>query len=358
MKSLFSFRPEETVLAHSRERIMYLLAYVIAIFITPFAVNNFIQNRPFLGCAILVIVGTFVVNAVFIRLRKRPPIPFVLLLVPLGISILYSLATQGLYGALWCYPAVLFCFFILPQRVAIAASAVMLVAAAPMVYTFVNDGTAIRFAVSLTINIVVISIITGVVADLQRELFEQAATDPLTGAFNRRQMESLLSEALERRARSAAPASILLLDIDHFKSINDRFGHNVGDEVLRNLVTLLKKHVRKLDRVFRTGGEEFLILLTDTKAADATVHAERIRLMISQTALSPECTVTVSIGVAECVANQQLESWIKNADDALYTAKHEGRNRVVCETPPTSEGLSDVALEIAGADRRTRERSP
>ncbi|MHB1204547.1 MAG: hypothetical protein ACYCZX_03190, partial [Rhodospirillaceae bacterium] len=144
MKPLFSFQPEETVLAHCRERIMYLLAYVIAIFITPFAINNFIQNRPILGGAILLIVGTFVINGVYIRLKKRPPIPFVFLLFPLGICILFSLATQGLFGALWCYPAVLFCFFVLPQRVAIAVSMLMLIAATPMVYTFVNEGTAVR----------------------------------------------------------------------------------------------------------------------------------------------------------------------------------------------------------------------
>ena len=356
VKPLLNFQPEETVLAKSRERIMYLLAYVIAIFITPFAINNFIHNRPALGVAIMAIVVTFVTNGVAIRLKKHPPIPFVWLLLPLGVCIVFSLMTQGLYGALWCYPGILFCFFVLPHRAAIAVSSVILLFAAPMVYTFVNEGTAIRFAVSLGLNIVVISIITGVVADLQRELFDQAATDPLTGALNRRQMESLHSESLERRARSAAPASILLVDIDHFKSVNDRFGHDAGDEVLKNLVTLIKKHMRKLDRLFRTGGEEFLLLLTDTKATDATVHAERIRVLISQAALTHHTPVTVSIGVAECVPNQKLEAWIKNADDALYFAKQEGRNRVVCETPLSPDGLSDVALEFSGSDRRTRER--
>ncbi|MBX7201292.1 MAG: diguanylate cyclase [Rhodospirillaceae bacterium] len=356
MKPLLDHQPEESVLARSRERIMYLMAYVIAIFITPFAINNFIQNRPILGIAILLIVGTFVANGVAIRLKKRPPVPFVALLLPMAVALIFSLVTQGLYGALWCYPAVLFCFFVLPHRVAIAASAAMLVLAIPMVYTFVNEGTAFRFAISLALNIVVISIVTGVVADLQRELLDQAATDPLTGALNRRQMESLLSEAVERRSRSAAPASVLLLDIDHFKSINDRFGHHTGDEVLRNLVTLIKKHIRRLDRVFRTGGEEFLILLTDTKGADATTHAERLRLLIAEASLTKECQVTVSIGVAECVPNQKVESWIKNADDALYFAKQEGRNRVVCEMPLAQEGLSDVPLEIVGTNRRTRER--
>lgn len=356
MKPLLNHQPEETVLARSRERIMYLLAYVIAIFIAPFAINNFFQNRPVLGVAVLLIVAAFVINAGAIRLKKRPPIPFAALLLPITVALIFSLATQGLYGALWCYPAVLFCFFVLPQRVAIAASACMLVFATPMVYVFVNDGTAFRFAISLALNIVVISVITNVVTDLQNELFEQAATDPLTGALNRRQMESLLGEAVERRSRSAAPASVLLLDIDHFKSINDRFGHHAGDEVLKNLVTLIKKHIRKLDRVFRTGGEEFLILLTDTKASDATTHAERLRMLIAEASLTKEAQVTVSIGVAECVPNQMVEAWIKNADDALYFAKQEGRNRVVCEAALAQEGMSDVPLEIVGSDRRTRER--
>lgn len=353
MKPLLDHQPEETVLARSRERIMYLLAYVIAIFITPFAINSFIQGRLILGVSILLIVGTFVANGVAIRLKKRPPIPFVALFLPLTITLIFALTTQGLYGALWCYPAVLFCFFVLPHRVAIAVSACMLLFATPMVYMFVNQGTALRFAVSLALNITVVSIITRVVADLQHELLDQAATDPLTGALNRRQMESLLAEAVERRSRSAAPASILLMDIDHFKSVNDRFGHHAGDQVLKNLVTLTKKHIRKLDRVFRTGGEEFLILLTDTKASDATKHAERLRMLIAEASLTKECQVTVSMGVAECVPNQSVESWIKNADDALYSAKQEGRNRVVCETPL---GMSDVPLEIVGSDRRTRER--
>lgn len=356
MRPLLHYQPEETVLAKSRERIMHLIAYVVAIFLTPFAINNFVQNRPALGVAILLIVGTFVANGVAIRLKKRPPVPFVLLLLPLGTALVYSLITQGLYGALWCYPALLFCFFILPQRIAIAASALMLLLATPMVYIFVNEGTAVRFAVSLGLNIVIVYIITGVVADLQRELFDQAATDPLTGALNRCQMESLLSETLERRSRSAAPASNLLVDVDHFKTINDRFGHHIGDEVLKNLVTLLKRYMRRLDRLFRTGGEEFLLLLADTKSSDAVIHAERVRILISQAALTELATVTVSIGVAECVPNQQLESWIKNADNALYFAKQEGRNRVVCEAPLSADGLSDVALEFSGSNRRTRER--
>lgn len=133
MKPLLDHQPEESVLARSRDRIMYLLAYVIAIFITPFAINSFIQNRPVLGVSILLIVGTFVANGVAIRLKKRPPIPFVAMLLPLTITLIFALATQGLYGALWCYPAVLFCFFVLPQRIAIAASASMLAFATPMV---------------------------------------------------------------------------------------------------------------------------------------------------------------------------------------------------------------------------------
>jgi diguanylate cyclase (GGDEF)-like protein len=228
----------------------------------------------------------------------------------------------------------------------------MLAVAAPLVSAHVDLATAVRFSIALAVTTIIIYIITGVIDDLQRELINHAATDPLTGALNRRQMEPSLAEAVERRSRSGAPASVLLMDIDHFKSINDRFGHDVGDVVLKNLVALVAKGGRRLDRTFRIGGEEFLILLPDTRAADAIIHAERLRHLIETTSLTEKSTVTVSIGVAECVPNQPLEAWVKQADDALYLAKQKGRNRVVCETPPQD---TPTALEIAGADRRAQE---
>jgi diguanylate cyclase (GGDEF)-like protein len=345
--------PHEKILGGHRDRFMQRLAYVVAAFVTPFAVNNFIEGRTTLGLSIAVMVAAFLADGIAIHLGKRPPLPFVLLLAPLFASLLLSIAQQGLIGMLWCYPGVLFCFFVLPRWSALGASAILVAAATPLVYHTADGGIALRFAVSLSLTAAIVHTITEVMRTLQHELEELAMTDPLTGALNRRQMETFLAEAVERHARSNAPASVLLIDIDHFKSINDRFGHDAGDKVLKALVALVKKRARRLDRVFRMGGEEFLVLLSDTRAADAVIHAERLRLLVSDAPVVDAFGITISIGVAECLANQSVEAWIKQADDALYFAKQEGRNRVVCETPLPHR---EPDVEIVGQDRRTRER--
>jgi diguanylate cyclase (GGDEF)-like protein len=353
MKRAIFQMPRDSILAGHRDRIMYHLAYVVALFVAPFGAFDLSEGRFVLGGAILAVVALFLVDGVAIHLHKRPPLPFGLLLIPIYAALMLSIVQQGMIGILWCYPGVLFCFFVLPRWTALAGSAVLIVTGTPLVDQFVGPAVAVRFAVSLGLTVVVIHIITNVMRELQSELADQAATDPLTGALNRRQMETFLAEAIERRSRSNAPASVLLIDIDHFKSINDRFGHDAGDAVLKAMVALIKKRARRLDRLFRMGGEEFLVLLSDTRGADAVIHAERLRLLVSHAPLAGDISITISIGVAECASGQAVEAWIKQADDALYFAKQEGRNRVVCETPLPHK---DPALEIVGADRRTRER--
>ena len=152
--------------------------------------------------------------------------------------------------------------------------------------------------------------------------------DPLTGALNRRQMDTALAE-LDRRARGrAVAASILLIDIDNFKQINDLRGHDAGDLVLTGLVKLISARKRAVDSLYRIGGEEFLLLLPDTNAAAASAVAEQLRALIEDSPLVRDHQVTISIGVAECESGYSPEQWLKAADIALYRAKDKGRNRV------------------------------
>ena len=167
--------------------------------------------------------------------------------------------------------------------------------------------------------------------------------DPLTGAFNRRHMERCLSDAIERRRRNSAPASLLLIDIDHFKLINDRFGHAKGDGVLKGIASLVGKRARKLDSLFRVGGEEFILLLPDTQEAAAAVVAEQLRASVAESLLVDGRQVTVSVGVGELQLDESSDSWMKHADDALYAAKKAGRNRVVCAGPLRPEETSNQA---------------
>jgi diguanylate cyclase (GGDEF)-like protein len=169
-----------------------------------------------------------------------------------------------------------------------------------------------------------------------RMLMGQVITDPLTGAFNRRHFDASLSIAIERRNRTGEPASLLLFDVDHFKRINDALGHAAGDQALTRLVALVSGRARKLDTLFRIGGEEFVLLLPGTKHAGAVVVAETLRVHVQDADLVSGRQISISIGVSELQKNQSVSSWIHNADTALYRAKQGGRNRVGLSGPIAS----------------------
>jgi len=330
----------EDALAVHRARVMYPIALVGVAFLLPFSINNFVRGRYALGIGVVSVVVLLGVNALSLRRKKSPPLPFALLLIPMAVAMTLSLKTQGVIGAFWCYPTVLFFYFVLSGRLAILCSLGLLGVGTAMVYRYIGLGVTIRFFVTLTMTIVVINIILNIITDLQRRLLDQAITDPLTGAFNRRHMDSCLGDAIERNRRSGSPASLLLIDIDHFKAINDRFGHEAGDRVLKRLVTLISKRSRRLDLLFRMGGEEFLLFLSDTRSVDAMKLAENLRVSVAKSKLLGDWPLSVSIGVSELRPGGSLESWIKDADNALYVAKETGRNRVVCaesvSQPPES----------------------
>jgi diguanylate cyclase (GGDEF)-like protein len=167
-------------------------------------------------------------------------------------------------------------------------------------------------------------------------------TDPLMGIHNRRYLDRRLKEEVDRALRYKLPLSVLLLDIDHFKRINDTHGHPVGDRVLCALGKLIQNTVRNTDVVARYGGEEILVIATCTPPPPIPVFAERLRRTVEDSVLvapdaltgGKEIRATVSIGVASLGPEiRTLEALVQGADEALYRAKHEGRNRVVVREP-------------------------
>src|SRR5262245_7755473 len=318
----------EDPLALYRERILYATATAAAVFLTPFSVNAFVQERLALGAGILCAVLLLAVDALAISLKKSPPLPLILLLIPAVPGMGLALKLQGFFGALWCYPMVLLFTFSLSQRVANAGNIVLLVSMTALVYHYIGLEYTIRFFMTLALTIILANITLSIVGALQRRLIDQAILDPLTGAFHRRHMERCLGDAIERQRRSSAPASLLIIDVDHFKRINDQLGHAKGDSVLKGIVSLVGRRSRKLDLLFRIGGEEFLLLLPDTQEAPAAVLAEELRGSIAESALLDGRRVTVSVGIGELRPGESMDSWIKHADDALYAAKKGGRNQV------------------------------
>jgi two-component system cell cycle response regulator len=163
---------------------------------------------------------------------------------------------------------------------------------------------------------------------------ELAITDALTGLYNRRYMESHVGTLVEQAAARGKPLTVLVMDIDYFKSINDSYGHDAGDDVLREFAIRIRKSIRGIDLACRYGGGEFVVVMPETDLAVATMVAERLRRRIAgetfpiqQGARSIE--VTISIGIAALGRDDNAASVIKRADQALYRAKRDGRNRVV-----------------------------
>lgn len=157
----------------------------------------------------------------------------------------------------------------------------------------------------------------------------RAKRDPLTGAFNREGVEESLVEALNEWHVSAKRLSIVLLDLDHFKQMNDTHGHAAGDKVLVELSTLITSNIRSSDRFARWGGEEFLLVCRDSELSETTSLAEKLRVLIENYQFHSSTQVTASFGVASINVDENLEGLFKRADEALYEAKRTSRNRVV-----------------------------
>ena len=177
-------------------------------------------------------------------------------------------------------------------------------------------------------------------ADLQRiSLLEsENITDPLTKMYNRRYLDRRLDEEVARAKRYALDLSVIMIDIDHFKRVNDTYGHQAGDVVLSEMCRLVKEDVRDLDMVARYGGEEFLVICTNTPLAGTALVAERLRCLLESnpvevtdgSGVKQTLRISVSLGVAGYSAKlDNQEKLIQAADQALYRAKSEGRNRVV-----------------------------
>ncbi len=195
----------------------------------------------------------------------------------------------------------------------------------------------------------------------QRDMMRlQSQTDMLTGLYNRRRLQEVAEREFARRRRHPSPLSLMLLDLDHFKHVNDAYGHPVGDAVLSSFAETLQHQVRRLDTVARMGGEEFAVLLPNTDGQAARRLAERILAATRVMGLPAEAgdhRLTVSIGVSEARQGDGFEHLYTRADRRLYGAKTAGRDRVVAsdaltevprrKTPPGDEGRDEPEQRIA-----------
>lgn len=166
---------------------------------------------------------------------------------------------------------------------------------------------------------------------LLREVQKLSIIDPLTGIYNRRYFDLYMKKVIPLSKRTNNPLSLIMIDIDHFKKVNDNYGHLCGDEALKHISDIIKSNVRNSDAYIRLGGEEFVIILPRTLLDEAQILAERIREAVEQSDFiyhSEHIPISISLGVSQ-YEGEQVEAFIETADKALYSAKNNGRNQVM-----------------------------
>ena len=240
-----------------------------------------------------------------------------------------SAVLLGVVGLFWMYATILANFFLVGRRTAVTITALSLIILVAVGKGFENTPQIFSF-VATTGLVSTLAFILANRTEAQRLELELLATrDPLTGIYNRRAMTQELNIAVEANKRHPSPISLIIFDLDNFKHINDEHGHAEGDRVLVNFTALITQGTRKIDRFFRYGGEEFVLLLPAVGIAELSAIAEKLRQQISQQLRSAGEAITVSLGAAELRADEGWQDWLRRADAALYAAKSSGRNCTV-----------------------------
>lgn len=236
----------------------------------------------------------------------------------------------GTNGFFWIYPLILFNFFIVSPGRALAImlsviSAILINHLLQPHSVFSSQYQMITFLVSCLLTSLLTFVFAYITQNQRKRLKKLASHDPLTSAYNRRVMAEELKKAVYDN-RSARVYSLLIMDLDHFKKVNDDFGHLTGDQVLVDFVRIIKATIRENDQLFRYGGEEFALLLPDTKHEGLPIIAEMLQKQVFNKLCSPAGAVSVSIGGAVLNSKENWQDWFNRADEQLYTAKQAGRN--------------------------------
>ncbi|HIB69377.1 MAG TPA: GGDEF domain-containing protein [Phycisphaerales bacterium] len=314
-------------------------------FMLPFAALGFYQHSLPRGVVITLLCLALGLNS-YRASRRRPLVIsqeslYILMLVAISIGF----QEVSLVATFWCYPLPLYFLFTVRKQLSNLVAGTWLLFVTIQCFARLDIAIAIRVSLTLALVMLMGRTYVSMIDELRESLRKQAFIDPLTGLYNRNTLHKKLVHCRERLNRGQEKASICLLDIDHFKRVNDLFGHQEGDVTLQKVAHTTLSRMRKIDDVFRFGGEEFLVLLSNADASEAAAAGESLRALIEDECERPDgVPVTVSIGIAELEAGESIQSWLHRADLALYEAKNTGRNRVAVAPPnPASPALKPAA---------------
>ena len=303
-----------------------LLSAAGALGILPFAVLRYFQGAWLAAIfdTILVVgflgLGAYVYKTQHVR---GASIAFSSMCAVGVVSTVYLIGPGQVY---WAFPALLGIFYLLRPSEAVGLAIVMLVALLPAALENENSQELTTVVATIVVTCA-IAFAFALITNHQREQLLMLATkDPLTGAGNRRGLDTKLTEVVHSFKRSGTNSSLVLLDLDHFKKVNDIHGHAVGDQILKSITEIINLRIRVTDSLYRIGGEEFVVVLEGADLHRAAHLAEQLRTLVDANELVPDQAVTISLGVAELKDGETPNDWIHRADEALYRAKDAGRN--------------------------------
>ena len=340
-----------------RFAILTLFGVIAVVGIMPFAVYRFATGQVLAGSVDLALVAGIVAGTIWGWRGGDNDLISLLMVIFYTTGCVVLTTVVGTPGLLWMYPVVMTNFLLVGRKPALLVSAVGILVLVIHDHAFETQIERFDFLASASVVSLFAFIFALRTATQKDQLETLASRDPLTGVFNRRALDQELRLAIEARRSLGATFGLMMLDLDQFKSINDAQGHEAGDDVLVQFTALVQSGIRKLDRMYRIGGEEFVLVLPGANVQRLESLCENVRARVEARLSSQGKIVTVSIGAAELSAGEDSASWLARADLALYRAKRGGRNRVEIDqgSDPTAvalpeDGDSDAPGTSAGLD--------
>ncbi len=316
-----------------KEMLLLSLSGVLIVTVTPLAILHLISEdwrTSVLELGFVAVMLGLFLHVYFNRETRRSGIIMAVTFVSASVGLIRISGPGEIH---WLYPALTAIFFLLDARHAIMLAAGTFGATLALLWNPMSVIGLFSVALTLTVNIL-FAYFFALNAKRQRQRLEHLANvDPLTGAGNRRAQDRKLDAVSALFHRANIPCSVLILDVDHFKKINDGHGHTIGDNILVEVADLISTNTRPSENLYRYGGEEFTIVAENTAMEGAHRLAEKLRELIDDHAFSSGIHVTASFGVAEVQRGEGPRGWLGRADRALFQAKERGRNRVVLAAP-------------------------
>ncbi len=294
--------------------------------VLPFAILRYMQGAWMAAVMDTLIVVGFLAFGTYAYRTQRvraASVAIALFCVTGVLATVYIIGPRQIY---WAFPALIGVFYLLRPREAIVLAVVTLLALIPVLLPAADSQETTTVVVTFMVTSMIALAFSLITSRQREQLLVLATKDPLTGAGNRRGLDAKLAEVVNSFRRTGTQSSLVLLDLDHFKKVNDLYGHAVGDQILKRVTEIINLRIRVTDSLYRIGGEEFVVVLEGADLNKAAHLAEQLRTLVDANELVPDHAVTISLGVAELKIGESANDWLHRADEALYCAKDAGRN--------------------------------